>query len=447
MVLGLFSAVFRRLRAFRVRPLDSEFAVQVPNGFLKVGDNVDVRLSSGPADVFDGIPQVEAQAPGLDYFNRLVDRIPAIMRRMVDSFHVFKFRPARARRQPQTVLEPRFKRQNIIILTLLALTAPLYAQNGFIGDLYQETSASVSAPFNNSNPRYNSWVVMYSYVGSGNFSVELDCAQDATTPGGTQTPSTFTTCANAVTGSNPATQAGGNYGYITFVGYTPWLETKINSIASGSITVVAFGYLASPPDSGGSGSGGCAGTASTPCIVAGPNTPGTASTKNPVQVAGNDGTDVRAIATDASGRTKAVGSAATGASPVGNPVNISGLDGAGNVLPVVQCTSSIVVNVSSMGENQVIALSAGKTIRVCDVDLSFPAPAAFSVQVDYGTGSNCATGTGHLTGIYTFNSAVLGFFLDPGALAPLVPPQANAVCLNLSAGVTVQGTISYAIPF
>jgi hypothetical protein len=39
-------------------------------------------------------------------------------------------------------------------------------------------------------------------------------------------------------------------------------------------------------------------------VVSGPNAPGTASTANPVQVAGNDGTNVRAIKTDSAGVTQ-----------------------------------------------------------------------------------------------------------------------------------------------
>lgn len=287
----------------------------------------------------------------------------------------------------------------------LALSLPLCAQQGSI-TLYQATAGASTANFNNINPRYNAWTLMYNYSGSGSFSIEMDCAPDATVAGGTPTAGAFITCANTVTGSNPSTTPA--YGYITFVGYTPWLLIKLNSISSGNMTALAVGFTAADPE-GASGGGGCTGTAAAPCIVAGPNATGVAPTKNPVQTAG--------------------------------------VDGAGNVVPIVLCTLSAVVNVASMGENQILALSAGKTIRLCNVDLSFPTPAAFTLQVDYGTGSACATGTGHLTGIYTFNSAVLGFFDDPGALAPLVPPAANAVCLNLSAAVTVQGTISYAIPF
>ena len=354
--------------------------------------------------------------------------------------HAPDLRPARARRQGPVRTSLLKSAENIGIGLIFAAT--LAAQQGSI-QLYQ-VIAPASQQFNNTNPRDNSWTVMYNYSGAGSFSIELDCAPDATVPGGTPTPGTFAACTNKVTGNNPSTTP--NYGYITFVGYTPWLRLNLTAISSGNMTAVAVGFTAADPESGGS-SGGCVGTIATPCIVAGPNASGTASTKSPVQIAGNDGTDVRNISTDTSGRTESVGAAATGAAAAGNPLLTGGIDGSGNAVPIVLCTLSAVVNVSAMGENQILALSSGKTIRVCNLDLSFPTPAAFTVQVDYGTGTACATGTGHLTGIYTFNSAVLGFFDDPGAFAPLVPPASNAVCLNLSAAVTVQGTISYAIPF
>jgi hypothetical protein len=409
-MLGLFSAVLRWLRVDGVGPLKIKLATQIPDGLLQVVNGVGSWLATSAADVFHSVSQVEVQSPGFNHFDRLIRCVAPVVSRMVHVFHTFHSRPARARRQPQTVLEPRWKRQHIGILALLAFASPLAAQStGFIGDLFQKTAPATSAPFNNSNPKYNAWTVMYSYVGSGNFSIEFDCAPDATTPGGTPTPGAFITCTNTVTGSNPSTQANGNFGYFTFVGYTPWLETKINSISSGSITVIAVGFPAADPESGGGGSGGCVGTTGTPCIVAGPTAVGSAPTKN--------------------------------------PVDIAGLDGAGNVTPIVACTLSAVINVNTMGENQILALSSGKTIRVCGIDVSFPTPAAFTLQVDYGTGSNCASGTGHLTGIYTFNSAVLGFFLDPGALSPMLPPASNAVCLNLNSAVSVQGTVFYAIPF
>jgi hypothetical protein len=63
----------------------------------------------------------------------------------------------------------------------------------------------------------------------------------------------------------------------------------------------------------------------TPCVVIGPNAAGTPSTFAPVQIAGVDGTNVRAIFTDSTGRTIVVGAAASGAAKAGNPVQIGGV--------------------------------------------------------------------------------------------------------------------------
>jgi hypothetical protein len=76
------------------------------------------------------------------------------------------------------------------------------------------------------------------------------------------------------------------------------------------------------------------GNCGNPCIVAGKDAVGGASSSNPVQIAGNDGTDVRAITTDASGRSVMVGSAAVGAVPSGNPVQVGVYDGTDMRLPL-----------------------------------------------------------------------------------------------------------------
>lgn len=59
----------------------------------------------------------------------------------------------------------------------------------------------------------------------------------------------------------------------------------------------------------------------------GPDAPGVPSSANPVQVAGNDGTNVRAIRTDANGNSQVAGTAAAGAAPTGNPISMGGTDG------------------------------------------------------------------------------------------------------------------------
>ena len=347
-------------------------------------------------------------------------------------------RPARARKQGPA-LASLLKSANV--LAFFVFCGTLSAQTGFIGDLYQETALGTSAPFNNINPKYQSWTVMYNYTtgGTGDFSVELDCAPDATTPGGTPTPGAFTACANTGTGTNPSTQALGLYGYITFVGYTPWLKTKINSIGGGSITVIAVGFNPSPPDSLSSGGGGCAGTASTPCVVAGPNAPGAASTKNPVQVAGNDGTDVQSIKTDTSGRTQVVGASAVGVAPAGDPVPVANVDGGGLAIIPTYCTLSAPVSLTTSGLTQLVALSAGKQIRICHISIAFATAETF--QLEEGTGSVCAGGTAALTGVY---QAVLTLALDfpSGTLNALT---SNALCANLGSSVVGGGVILYAL--
>ena len=54
---------------------------------------------------------------------------------------------------------------------------------------------------------------------------------------------------------------------------------------------------------------------------------GAAPVGNPVQIGGSDGTDIRTLLTDASGRQVVVGAAASGAALAGNPVLIAGSDG------------------------------------------------------------------------------------------------------------------------
>jgi hypothetical protein len=56
-------------------------------------------------------------------------------------------------------------------------------------------------------------------------------------------------------------------------------------------------------------------------------TPGTTAPTTAIQVAGTDGTNLRAILTDTLGRMEAVGAAANGAVVSGNPVYVAGFDG------------------------------------------------------------------------------------------------------------------------
>ena len=191
--------------------------------------------------------------------------------------HVPDHGPARARRQGP-VLSTFLRSAKNIGIGLLFATTCAFGQGGYI-QIFQAQAPATSAQFNNTNPKFNAWTVMYNYSGGGTFSVELDCAPDMTTAGGAPTPGSFAACTNVVTGNNPSTTPA--YGYMTFVGYTPWLQLNVTAISSGNLTVVAVAFDPADPESGGGSGGGCTGTAATPCIVAGPNASGAAPTKNP----------------------------------------------------------------------------------------------------------------------------------------------------------------------
>ena len=353
MILGLFSEIIRRLRLRDVRP----------------------PLKDAPASVVTGARR------------RLT--VPILS-------------SARARSQAQTVSERPEKRRRISIFAFLLITAPLYAQQGALS-LYQAT-APTSATFNNTNPRYNAWTVMYSYSGSGSFSIELDCAPDATTAGGTPTPGSFTACTQT-TGTNPSTTP--QYGYITFVGYqtslgsAPWVKLNLTAISSGNLTAFAVGFTAADPESGG-GSGGCVGTAGTPCIVAGPNATGSASTKNPVQIAELDGADKI-------------------------------------IIPTIGTKSAAILLSAVSGENQIIALSGSTVIRISHISVGMSVAA--TVSIDVGTGTNCAGATATIWGPYPSNTTGFALDLEPSVLSV---PAGDAVCLNFGGTVTAGGGVTYA---
>jgi hypothetical protein len=333
--------------------------------------------------------------------------------------HVFEDRPARARRQGPLRTAVLKSAKNISIALLFA---SLCSAQGFL-QLYQLTTTGKSIAFNNINPNYNSWTVMYNYSGSGNFSIELDCAADATVAGGTPTPGSFTACSNTVTGTNPSTQTGGNYGYITFLGFTPWVQLNVTVLASGNITVAAFGY--NPGATSSASSGGCAGTVGTPCIVAGPNGAGSAPTKNPVLAAGEDGTDVRVLLTDASGHLIPV---------------IQGYNGAAT--PVIVGTSQAAVSVTTGTDVVLVSGTSGKTTYLTLLGFAWDNAATATIRQGTTSSTPCDTSTATISGPWG-NANLTALFEDYGAnFAPLKTSSTGLdICLHFSTSVTGGGEV------
>ena len=70
------------------------------------------------------------------------------------------------------------------------------------------------------------------------------------------------------------------------------------------------------------------------------------------------------------------------------------------------------------------------------------AAGAGNIMLEYGTGTNCSTGTTALTGAYSF-TAQTGIS-QAGGLGPLlVVPAGNALCVLTSAAVQMSGSLAY----
>lgn len=101
--------------------------------------------------------------------------------------------------------------------------------------------------------------------------------------------------------------------------------------------------------------------------------------------------------------------------------------------------SQLAVSVSSSGNNELVALTASQTIYVCDLTLL--ADGAVDVQLIYGTGTACATGETNMSGLMKLVATGAGWTHDYGGR--LKTAEANALCLELSGAVAVNGILTY----
>jgi len=196
-----------------------------------------------------------------------------------------------------------------IIALLLGslLAAPLAAQQCVVS--FTLTAAGNSGVFNNLTKGCTNWTVTYNSTGFSALSLTVQTAPNSSGSPGTW--ATFT----AATGTNPSTST--TQASATFTGYFPFLRVNLSGLTgTGTVSGLLYGAWNETVATGGSAGD---------TTVIGPDAPGSPSTQNPVQVAGNDGTDVRAIKTDTSGNSSVVGPAADGGSTVGlQPVVIGG---------------------------------------------------------------------------------------------------------------------------
>jgi hypothetical protein len=330
--------------------------------------------------------------------------------------------------------------------TLLALVMAYFCRDGARGQSFcvtqfnQVTATGVSTTIDNRFTMCSLWIVTYNTHGFTAVSIELDTANDL---GGTApNPGTFALSTGTVlAGANPSTavncQTTSNCQFI-INGYAPFVRLNFSSkTGTGGLTALGFGYPAAVPIIATIAAGTLC-TAGTPCVVDGPDAAGTPSTKAPVQIAGNDGTNVRRIATDTSGRTVVVGAAAIGSSPAGNPLPSAFVDSADKLVAPQVCTSSGTFDISAAGNTLLIAASGTTQIRLCHFS-AIDVGTGNTFQLKQGTGATCAVGPSVLGQIYT---SVLTVAQD--YTSPLIAAASNAVCINLTNATRVVGEFQFA---
>ncbi len=101
-------------------------------------------------------------------------------------------------------------------------------------------------------------------------------------------------------------------------------------------------------------------------------------------------------------------------------------------------TAQVAVAVSASGNTELVPLTSGQTIYVCDVLLV--AGGTVDVQLISGTGTACATGETDMTGAVPL-VANTGYVHNFNGR--LKTAASNALCLELSGAVSVQGTVTY----
>lgn len=127
--------------------------------------------------------------------------------------------------------------------------------------------------------------------------------------------------------------------------------------------------------------------------------------------------------------------------------NLSGTFSSGDTTVTVEasgyiCNRFVAVSftAAAAGRTQIITGDSTARIRLCH--FSATPSTATSVQLQQGTGVNCATGTGSLTGAYA-NVATMA--LDFGWWSALLSDYGSNVCVNVGAATTVTGVAVYAL--
>lgn len=131
----------------------------------------------------------------------------------------------------------------------------------------------------------------------------------------------------------------------------------------------------------------------------------------------------------------------------GQPSYITGQDACAstNIAP-----SNASVSITTVTTTQIVALSAGKLVFLCEwtFTINSSATTAAAMQFEYGTGVNCGTGTTVLTGTMGTENAAAGAGMllvnGPYSGSTLIVPVGNALCIvTTGTAVALHGQVTF----
>lgn len=335
------------------------------------------------------------------------------------------------------------KRLSYVLLLLPALAAAQVSDVRPVPNCIVQFTASavgVGGTFDNrAGCAY--WTINYSSIGFSALTLAVESAPGANVAG------TWVTFAGTVgTGSNPNTAI--TQASTTISGFYPWMRVNLTAATgTGTIRAQLYGYKQNP-------NGSTTATISGNVAVVGPDANGAVSTTAPVQIAGNDGTDVRRVRLDTAGLTP-VGTSAAMVDGTGNVATLfttpTGTNGSAypGAFPFkfngstwdrdFACTNQAAIVLTASGNTQIIAASGSTTIRICHFSLA--SDTVQNIKITRGTGTNCGTGTADITGLY-YGVTALAFDFTPAAA--FRGAASGAICINQSVTGNAGGVVIYA---
>jgi hypothetical protein len=117
-----------------------------------------------------------------------------------------------------------------------------------------------------------------------------------------------------------------------------------------------------------------------------------------------------------------------------------GANAGGNLVGIIQASASTPINISTATTTQLVAALGSTKIYVTAWDVISAGSGTFTLE--FGTGTNCATGTTLLTGAYPL-TAQAGEAHGTGLGPILVVPAGNALCAQTSQAVQMSGSVAY----